>query len=193
MKASPCHVVVGFDFSHSANVALRRAIALAARAPFHALHFVCVIDPHTSIPAIDAPDGVDYRYAERVQQALTAVVECELIDADVTRRIHFYIHARIGKPATEILAVAREIGAELIIVGSKGITGIERILVGSVAERIVRDAHCTVEVARPNTYEHVDLLTMIRGRAGSHVRRTASLLVRGPSRRGCVPTTGPCT
>ena len=38
-------VVVGFDFSHSGAAALHRAVTLAARAPVHVLHVVCVVDP----------------------------------------------------------------------------------------------------------------------------------------------------
>ena len=65
---------------------------------------------------------------------------------------------RIGRPAQGApRGQAREVGADLIIVGSNNITGVERLLVGSVAEHVVRDAHCTVEVARPTTYEHVEL------------------------------------
>jgi hypothetical protein len=45
-------------------------------------------------------------------------------------------------------------------VGSKGLTGVERLVLGSVAERVVREAGCTVEVARPKTYEHVDLVAI---------------------------------
>ena len=132
------------------------------------LHFVCAIEPHTPIPTIAAEHGVDYQYAERVQQALTDEVEQELRAAKVIDRVHFYVHARIGKPAHEILELARQVGADLIILGSKGLTGMERLVLGSVSETVVREAHCTVEVARPKTYDHVDLLEIVDSREQHH-------------------------
>jgi nucleotide-binding universal stress UspA family protein len=151
-------VVVGFDFSHSGNGALYRAIALAKRAPFHVLHFVCAVEPHKSLVAVPRHGPVDYEYAGRVQQALTDAVAQELRAAGITDRVHFYVHARIGHAADEILAVARDVGADLIIVGNRGLRGVERLVLGSVAEKVVREAGCTVEVARPKTYNYVELL-----------------------------------
>ncbi|HEV7556282.1 MAG TPA: universal stress protein, partial [Kofleriaceae bacterium] len=114
-------------------MALSRAIGVAVRAPFHVLHVVCVIEPHTPIPGIPAERGVDYPYADRVQHAVTAVVREDIDGRQVSDPVHFFVHARIGKPATEILDVAREVGAELIIVGSRGTIGLERLFIGSVA------------------------------------------------------------
>lgn len=158
MPLRPSPVVVGYDFSHSGGAALRRAVTLAARAPFHVLHVVCVIDPRDAIPSIPAYNGVDYMYAARVQEALAAEMQHELDQVEVHDRVHFFVHARIGKAAPEILGLAEEVGADLIIVGSSGVTGVERILIGSTSERIVREAHCPVEVARPKTYREVELL-----------------------------------
>ena len=167
MSPLQTHVVVAFDFSHSAHAALERALLLA-RAPAHMLHFVCVIEPHVPIPAVAAPDGVDYEYAERVQRALTDEFEISLRAATVLGRVHFYVHARIGKPADEILSLARDVGADLIVVGTKGLTGVEHLVLGSVAEKVMREAHCTVEVARPKTYDHVDLLEIVDNPAPHH-------------------------
>ncbi len=168
MSNSHSQVVVAYDFSHSGRAALYRAIALATRAPFHVLHFVCAIEPHAPNPAVKAKHGVDYEYAARVQQALTDEVEAELRGAGVTGIVHFYVHARIGKPAEEILQLAHEVGADLIIVGSKGLTGVERLVLGSVSEKVVREARCTVEVARPKTYDHVELLQIVDAAVAHH-------------------------
>jgi nucleotide-binding universal stress UspA family protein len=150
-------VVVGYDFSHSGRAALHRAVTLAGRAPFHVLHVTCVVDPKAPIPSIPSYNGVDYMYAARVQEALAAEIQHELDQAEVHGSVHFFVHARIGKAAEEILRLAREVGADLIIVGSKGMTGLERLILGSTSEHVVREAGCTVEVARPKQYAEVQL------------------------------------
>ena len=158
MSAEHSQVVVGFDFTPSARAAMYRAIATANRAPLHVLHFVCAVEPHGHVAKIPHHGRVDLAYVERVEKALLDEITAELKGAAITDRVHFFVHVRIGHAADEILALAREIGADLITVGSKGLTGVERLVLGSVAERVVREAGCTVEVARPKTYDHVDLV-----------------------------------
>jgi nucleotide-binding universal stress UspA family protein len=55
---------------------------------------------------------------------------------------------REGDPRTEVVAEAKRWGADLVVVGSRGWTGVKRWLMGSVAEYVVRHAPCSVEVAR---------------------------------------------
>lgn len=138
------HVVVGYDFTPHAHEALLRALKLAARAPFHTLHFVCALDSGGS--------------ADKARDTIADIVGQELRAAKIEDQVHFFVHTRFGKPAEEILDVAREVGADLIIVGTKGLTGIERAVLGSVAEKVVREAGCAVVIARPRTYPHVELL-----------------------------------
>ncbi len=151
-------VIVAYDFSHSARAALDRAITLANRAPFHVLHVICVIEPHGAIPEVPHKGKVDFAYAERVQEVLTNAIVGQLRAAEISDRVHICVHARIGKPAEQILDLAREIGADLIIVGSRGTNGVERLLLGSVSEHVVREAQCTVQVARPKKYDEVQLM-----------------------------------
>ena len=148
MSSTHSQVVVGFDFSQNGRAALYRALALAARAPFHMLHFVHVIEPGAK---------VDYEYAESMQKRVAEQIQFELRAVPAKEPIHFNVHARIGKPAEEILELAREVGADLIIVGSHGRKGVERLVLGSVSEKVVREAGCTVEVARAKSYEYVEL------------------------------------
>jgi nucleotide-binding universal stress UspA family protein len=156
MTSTQSQVVIGFDFSHSGRAALQRAIAIAVRAPFHVLHFVCALD-HAPVPAIATHGPIDYLYAERVQVALTDEVEAELRGTAGASRVHFCVHVRIGKAAEEVLGVAHSVGADLIIVGCKHVTPLERLVLGSVSAQVARDACCTVEIARPKTYPFVDL------------------------------------
>jgi nucleotide-binding universal stress UspA family protein len=57
-------------------------------------------------------------------------------------------HLRAGKPAEEIVALGEELGAGLIVVGSRGRGGLRRALIGSVSDSVVRHAHCPVLVVR---------------------------------------------
>jgi nucleotide-binding universal stress UspA family protein len=164
------HVVVGYDFSHTGHHALRRAVALAGRSPQLVLHVICVIDPHEPIPSLPSYDGVDHVYAARVQEALAFEMQHELEAADVAGRVNFFVHARIGrKPADEILRLAHEVGAELIVVGSHGLTGLERLLLGSTSEQIVREAGCSVEVARARRYPDGELLGVVHVEPEHHL------------------------
>lgn len=161
MSNTNSQVVVGYDFSHSGAAALSRAIALAVRAPFHVLHVACIADRHAQLPGHEHHGRVDFAYTERVQQAVIDVIDQELRAAGVAEHVQFYVHVRIGKPADELLNLARDIGADLIIVGSKGLTGVERLVLGSVSEKVVREAKCTVEVARAKTYDYVELSNIV--------------------------------
>ena len=58
------------------------------------------------------------------------------------------IDVEIGDPGHRIADVAAKLGADLIVMPSHGRTGIERMLIGSVAERVLRLAHCPVLVLR---------------------------------------------
>ena len=58
------------------------------------------------------------------------------------------VHLRIGAAVTEIVALAEDIEAGLIVMGSRGLGGIRRALVGSVSDAVVRHAHCPVLIVR---------------------------------------------
>ena len=57
-------------------------------------------------------------------------------------------HLRSGEPDKEILRLAEELGAGLIVIGSRGLGAVSRALMGSVSESVVRQAHCPVFVMR---------------------------------------------
>jgi nucleotide-binding universal stress UspA family protein len=58
------------------------------------------------------------------------------------------VHVAVGHPDSEILRIAEEIGADLVVVGSRGLGPLRRALMGSVSESVVRHAHCSVLVVR---------------------------------------------
>lgn len=151
-EARPVQIVVAYDFSPSAEVALTRAVEVAARAPQHVMHVVAVLEPHV------AAGKITYSTAEAAQQAITEHVREAFAGRSTASEVQFFVHARIGKPADTILDLAAEVGADLIFIGSHGKLGFERLLLGSVSERVVREARCPVMVVRPRTYEDADLM-----------------------------------
>ena len=88
-------------------------------------------------------EGV-YRQLEQNAHALLAPV------AEALRARGFAVESlvRVGDPRVEICEEARRWGADLIMVGSHGRTGLRRFLMGSVAQSVVRHAPCSVEVVR---------------------------------------------
>lgn len=158
----PVQVVVAYDFSLSAEQALARAVEVAARAPQHVLHIVAALDPHDRATTGGVLRGVTYEAAEHVQNMIMQRVTAAFAGRDTASEVQFFVHARIGKAADEILALASDVGADLLFIGCHGRTGFERLLLGSVSERIVREAGCPVVVARPKTYADIDLLKVMR-------------------------------
>lgn len=143
----PFQIVCAYDFSGSGEYALERAV-VAALEPQRVLHVVVAITrggmTDRAVEAIN--ERVSDAFAEHVAENATP---------------EFYVHARIGRPADEILGLARDIGADLIFIGSHGKVGVQRLLLGSVSERVVREARCPVMVVRAKTYEDVDLVKVV--------------------------------
>ncbi len=76
--------------------------------------------------------------------AILAEAEREVSEAGV--KVHTF--ARQGEPADAILDVAEEQGADLIVVGNKGMTGAKRFLLGSVPNKVSHHAPCSVLIVR---------------------------------------------
>ena len=141
-------IVVGTDGSESAEEAVRQAVELAARLGA-TLRIVSAYEP---VPAgrlreeaqqvppdlqwmINPREDVDATLRNAAEAALEGGVEAET-------------YARQGDPADAILDVAEEQGADLIVVGNKGMTGARRFLLGSVPNRVSHHAPCSVLIIR---------------------------------------------
>jgi nucleotide-binding universal stress UspA family protein len=158
MKEKPVQVVVAYDFSPSAEAALARAVEVAARAPQHVLHVIAALEQHASFGTLHT---VTYETAEQIQTTIGERIQQAFAGRPAEAEVQFFVHARIGKPAEEILELAREVGADMIFIGTHSKTGIERVLLGSVSERVVREARCPVMVVRAKTYADVDLVKVV--------------------------------
>jgi nucleotide-binding universal stress UspA family protein len=161
----PIQIVVGYDFSETSPITLSRAIALAESEPRHILHVLAVLDERGGLGIASSGDA-NYLTSDQVRDLLTKEIEARLAADQPDHEIHFFVHVRLGPPAAEILQLAQEIGAHLILVGSHGRTGIKRVLMGSVSEKVVREAKCPVLVVRERMYEDVQLATVVEAPEG---------------------------
>lgn len=146
-------ILVAVDFSEESRKALACAAELAAR--FDAsLTLVHVVEPHfgppdTDVPALTGSNSDAEEYAE-AKLELNALGEqmlgpCRVVETVVRGGLAFF----------EITEAAKALGADLIVVGTHGYTGLKRALLGSTAEKVVRHAPCPVLVARASYGEFV--------------------------------------
>ena len=142
------HIVVGTDGSDTATEAVRQAIGLAKMADAK-LDIVGAFEP---IPqsrlreeASEAPGDVQYGVSPREDVNVTLDNAVGMAKQDGVDAESF---PREGDPADAILDVAEETGADLIIVGNKGMTGAKRFLLGSVPNKVSHHAPCGVYIVR---------------------------------------------
>lgn len=157
----PIQIVVGYDFSELAALALSRALALVRGEPRHMLHVLAVLDERGGLGLSSKRHKPTYLDGLEIEEALTKELSARIDASRPGHKIHFFVHVRIGEPAEQILHLGQEIGAHLIMVGSQGHTRLERLLLGSVSEKVMREAKCPVLVVRPREYEDVELLTIV--------------------------------
>ena len=135
------NVVVPIDFSDLSFAALDTALDLVDHAAdVHVIHVLPLIEP--------AEPGVIWNTIDdktRRHHAEGALRERLSEDkyADVSIEIAF------GDPGHQIADFAQKRGAELIVIPSHGRSGLKRILIGSVAERVMRLAHCPLLILKP--------------------------------------------
>ncbi|MEQ8764282.1 MAG: universal stress protein [Planctomycetota bacterium] len=138
------------DFSDTSNHALKYAVSLARE--YHAeLVLVHVVDnsldysfAYSGMTPYQAPLQ-DY-YAdirERTQKLLDDTIEKEV---DLTTKTGTEV--AFGTPHREIIELAKERGADLIVIGTHGRSGLGHLLIGSTAEKVVREAPCPVLTVR---------------------------------------------
>jgi len=153
MTSRPFRLVVAYDFSSEAERALQRAIIVAQ--PGTELHIVAVLDDRHRRPSRLHPTRkVDYHVSDDVRQRIKERLG-SVVPADPSHELKVCIHTRIGDPAREILGVAEDVSADIIVMGTHSRSGVTRWVLGSVAEKVVRLAGCPVLVVRPKTYSEL--------------------------------------
>jgi nucleotide-binding universal stress UspA family protein len=161
----PYRIVVGTDFSALGDRAVAEGLRLSTQYPHAELHVITVAtsanggvllpgpQPHV-LPMSDAQEQARLRVA-KISDAYFAAAPSGGLD-----KIAVYV--AVGAPAERIVALAAAADADLIVLGTHGRHGVERILLGSVAHEVLRRAPCGVFVLRPRDFLDGEQLPQIQ-------------------------------
>jgi len=142
----PRTILVATDFSEHADAALAYAAELGAKldATLHLVHAI-------GVPAMGVPE-MGVAYASMTIESLTKAAQASMDERVALYRDRISLaptRLEIGDARDVIDNVAETIGADLVVIGTHGRRGIRRVLMGSVAESVVRSAPCPVLTIRP--------------------------------------------
>ena len=135
-------VLVAIDLSEESEQVAARAQAISAGGNCE-LHLIHVIEPLSFAYGVDIPmdfSGLQDEIQEQATQQLQQFAEKNSID-------HDHQHIVLGRPEVEIHAMAEDVGADLIVVGSHGRYGLA-LLMGSTANGVLHGASCDVLAVR---------------------------------------------
>ena len=141
MSIFPTKIVLATDGSREAELAATAAADLAERtgSELHVVH----VGPFMPM-LFSTMEEEPARMAREARKTLDdAVGQLEAAGGNVAQA-----HLRVGGASEEIVALAEELGAGLIVMGNRGRGGVRRALMGSVSDSVVRHAHCPVLVVR---------------------------------------------
>jgi nucleotide-binding universal stress UspA family protein len=141
-EATMQKIVVGYDGSDTAGRALDRAAEIAEAGA--EIVVVCGANlPDTTYDPLFGVETGDPVEAERVENAMEAARERLAGTGRSARAVEGH-----GHPADAILTRAADERADLIVVGTRGLSAVQRTLLGSVSTRVLHHAHCDVLVVR---------------------------------------------
>lgn len=150
-------VVVGVDFHACSDEAVLTALRMLTDGSAERVHLLHVLDPRDVIDSLDCPV---LRTEEQVLEHAPGVLRERAATLATMNELPFeaervVTHARIGPAVETLMQMAVDYDADLLIVGTHGRRGFMRLSLGSVAERLVREARCPVLVAREKSYAGV--------------------------------------
>ncbi len=141
-------ILVPIDFSEHSNEALGTAIGLAKTlgANIHVAHVLHYPVQFTAPSELVIPQDLWTQVRDGAEREL----------GDAARRvtgagISVETHLVEGPNAQAIVELAEKVGADLIVMGTRGLSGLKHVVLGSVAERTVRLAHCPVMTVKASS------------------------------------------
>ena len=145
LQTTPITILAAIDYSDTASLAVQQAVEMARQKNAGELHFL-----HVSQLAADDDDGREARRAE-----LLDWLSARLQAGDgVPHTVRIVGHEANGDPARVIVEMANDLLVDVVVVGTHGRKGVQRALMGSVAEWVVRNCGCPVLVVRNKQHAH---------------------------------------
>jgi nucleotide-binding universal stress UspA family protein len=146
METTINKVLVPIDFSDYSKSALRYAVNFAKS--FNAeIILIYVVEPVIYPPDFSmgqiAMPSINTEWDDRAKEELQKLAKSEIVASENVKTI-----IKTGKPFVEIIETAKEENVDLIIIATHGRSGVEHILFGSTAEKVVRKAPCPVLTLR---------------------------------------------
>jgi nucleotide-binding universal stress UspA family protein len=145
VRVKPRRILVPVDFSDSSARALRDAAKRAAESD-GSLIIVHVVPADYGWLGIGREE---LRDLDRSLQRQAADRLRAFADENVGHNVTAELEVRVGQPAEQIVAAAQESQCDSIMLSTRGLTGLDRYLIGSVADRVARLAPCPVVLLRP--------------------------------------------
>jgi nucleotide-binding universal stress UspA family protein len=141
-------LLVAVDFSSTSDKAFDYALSLARvfEAEVIALHVL-------EDPILYAPT-TDQSYRDAYERTIQGKLD-ELANRHGSEGVKVSLEMRQGSPFYEVVECAAAEKCDMIVMGTLGTGPIQHMLLGSVAEKVVRKAHCPVLVVRPDEHEFV--------------------------------------
>jgi nucleotide-binding universal stress UspA family protein len=154
MEAKSRAVVVGVDFGACGDAAIVEGLTQLASGSAQKLHVMHVLDPRD---VIDHPERRALETQEEILARAPGLLERRVRDIAGMLPVRYQhgqvvTHTRLGSAVETLLQTCVDYDADLLIVGTHGRRGLDRMLLGSVAEALVRKARCPVMVARTKDY-----------------------------------------
>lgn len=157
-------LVVGTDLGPMGDDAILQGLELLALGG-RALHLVHVLEP-THLGE-HGPAAIAQTLAEVPAQVERHVRYVAVLNQVTYEQARVHTHVRLGSATSSLLQACIDLEADLLILGTHGRQGIGRLLLGSIAEALVRKAHCPVLVARPVNYSGLPKTPLVTASPGS--------------------------
>lgn len=167
-------ILVGVDGSEDSALAVRAAVDLSNRtgAELHVVH-AWQDEAPPSLPSAMSGDYSEAR--EQWERAAEEVLKEQAGLADDAGASVAGTHLRKGRPAEEITDLAGELGADLLIIGSRGLGTVKRLVMGSVSEGVVSLSPCPVLVMRGGEEAWPPSRVIVGADVSEEARRAAEL------------------